>query len=752
MFAAMTPGRALIVIGLLGTVASAQSIRPSAPVVASRSLRGRVVAARTGDPLARARIDIAAESALPDAVLTDDRGRFSIAVTHPSALTLIVSKAGYAAQRVRLAREDVLSNRSPIVRLEIGAAVSGRVAHQPGRPAVATTVTVRRDGSGDRAAEAAQSVTETDDRGEYRVGSLPAGQYIISAGPAQAAAARVSLKTGDDVTGVNLLIDAPRRAADDDPEDAPQGTMDRPGTAVVQGRVIGDSGEPLAGARLRLMRHGMNVRTGSADANGHYSLEGVPEGRYTLLAMSTGYVAVEYGQRGSRETGRTLHLRSEEALRGLDLVLPRGGAVTGSVVDEHGGAVEGAVVNALQVRFVADRMVAKRVPGVRERRTDDRGQFRLFGLLPGAYLLTASIDAAVASAARGRSHGYAPSYYPGTADIGEAWQVHVDVDRDVYGAHIVLAPSSAVRISGTVLDSQGKGLKGLVLLTTARWSRSIATEPRTVPVNGTFVLNNVPPGDYVLQATAASDSAGPTEFVAQYLRVGGADMSLSLTTSPGATMSGQVSIEGRAGYDDSSYSIVPVPADYDRSPAAGRGVVHQIEPGGRIFFAGLHGPVRWLLSGAPPGWYLKSVRVNGADASDVPYDFGRISRWPAFAQFVISPYGATIRGRVVDERATTIDEYTVLVFAADRAKWFSHSPYTRFARPAQDDSFEVTGLAPGHYRVAAVASLDATPDSGDWQNPAVLERLSAGAQRVTVAEGDVLDLTLRMASGPGTRN
>ena len=752
MVAAMTPGRALIVIGLLGTVASAQSIRPATPVVPSRPLRGRVVAARTGDPLPRARIDISAENTPPDAVLTDDRGRFSIALTRQSDVTLIVRKAGYAAQRVRLAREDVNSSESPIVRLEVGAAVSGRVAHQSGRPAVATTVTVRRDESGDRASVPGQWVTETDDRGEYRVGSLRPGRYVVTTGPGQRAIANVSLKAGDDINGVNLLIDAPRPAADDEPGDVAPATLDGRGTAVVQGRVIGDSGEPLAGARLRLMRHGMNVRTGSADANGHYLLQGIPEGRYTLLAMSTGYVAVEYGQRRSRETGRTLHLRNDDTLRGLDVVLPRGGAVTGSVVDEHGEAVEGAVVTALQVRFVADRTMAKRVPGVRERRTDDRGQFRVFGLLPGSYLLTASVDAAVASAARGRSHGYAPSYYPGTANIGEAWQVQVDVDRDVYGAHIVLAPSSAARISGTVLDSQGKGLHGLVLLTTTRWSRSIATEPRTVPVNGTFVLNNVPPGDYVLQATAATDSTGPTEFVAQYLRVNDTDVSLSLTTSPGATMGGQVSVEGQVAHHDSSYSIVPVPADYDRAPTAGRGGLCHMEPGGRIGCAGLHGPLRWLLSGAPPGWYLKAVRINGADATDVPYDFDRSSRWPVYAQFVISPHAGAIRGRVVDERSAAIGEYTVLVFSADPRKWFSHSPYTKFARPAQDDSFEVTGLAPGHYRVAAVESLDAARDGGDWENPAVLDRLAAAAQRVTVAEGDVLDLTLRMATGVGTRD
>jgi hypothetical protein len=408
-------------------------------------------------------------------------------------------------------------------------------------------------------------------------------------------------------------------------------------------------------------------------------------------------------------------------------------------------------MRALQLRFVGDREVASTVPGVRERRSDDRGQYRLYGLLPGTYLVTASIDAAVSSSERGRSGGYAPSYYPGTANIGEAWPVRVDIDRDVHGAHIVLAPSAAVRISGTVRDSRGNGLKGLMVLATSRWSRHIATDPRTTPVNGTFVLSNVPPGDYVLQATSVSDAADPTEFVAQYIRVADADVSVSLTTQPGATMSGRVTMEGGPPAEDPSEFLVPVPADLDRSPLAGTRYIRGVESGGRLTLRGLHGPIRLLLSGAPPGWYLKSVTINGRDATDVPYDFtfGNGSR--AHANIVISPNGGAIRGRVVDERSANVSEYTVVVFAADRAKRFPLSPYTKFARPSQDDLFEVSGLPPGEYRVAAVSSLDATEGAGDWQNPAVLDKLSPGAQRVAVGEGDVRDVTIPIATPSITR-
>jgi hypothetical protein len=46
--------------------------------------------------------------------------------------------------------------------------------------------------------------------------------------------------------------------------------------------------------------------------------------------------------------------------------------------------------------------------------------------------------------------------------------------------------------------------------------------------------------------------------------------------------------------------------------------------------------------------------------------------------------------------------------------------------------------------VAAVDRIDAGPDFGDWQNPMVLQALSATAKRVKVASGQTVSTELRM--------
>jgi protocatechuate 3,4-dioxygenase beta subunit len=662
-----------------------------------------------------------------------------------SDLTVTVAKAGFASKRLVVRARDVSAGDPVELRLEPGAAISGRVVDPSGAPVVAALVTARPLNVIDTTPAPLRASAETDDRGDYRIGGLAAGGYAVVSGPARTdgiPAPAVHVKRGDDIVGVNLVVEPPSPRA---PRTEMASTSERSVEGgVLQGRVLSETGGPLERARVWLFRHGMGITDASTDADGRFVMSGVPAGRFALRGSYPGYVTLEYGQRRATEAGRTIEVRSDDTVTGLDLILPRGRAIVGSVADEHGEPVEGAVVRALQLRFVGGRTVAWRVPGVRDRRSDDRGHFRLFGLLPGVYLVSASVDAPVSSETRVKARGYAPTFYPGSADVGDAWRLQLDLQQDAFGAHIVLAPSPAVRVSGTVVDSNGRPLNGTVLLIPSARSRTVAVEPRSTTVSGGFSLTNVPPGAYVLQVFSESRAGEPTEFAAQYLNVGDVDPApLSLTTSPGATLRGRITVDGSAVREGFTFALEPVPADFDRAPFNGRGVAVATEPGGRFTMTGLAGPTRFMMYGAPAGWYLKSVIFNGSDVTDVPFDFGFPNRWAPYGHIAISTAGPTVRGRVIDENSSPLAEYTVLVFPTDRARWFAHSRYLKFARPSQDDSFEVTGLPPGDYWVAAADAVEATAGGGEWQDPEVLEALAAGAQRVALAERDVVELTLR---------
>ncbi|MGH6692848.1 MAG: hypothetical protein ACREF4_19445, partial [Gammaproteobacteria bacterium] len=100
--------RAGLAAGLMCTQVLAQPApaEPPAPVF---KVRGRIVAASSGQALPRARVGVIAEGADADAVLTDDEGRFAAVLRRPSGVTLAITKAGYAAKRVLVPREAVMS-------------------------------------------------------------------------------------------------------------------------------------------------------------------------------------------------------------------------------------------------------------------------------------------------------------------------------------------------------------------------------------------------------------------------------------------------------------------------------------------------------------------------------------------------------------------------------------------------------------------------------------------------------------------
>ena len=112
-----------------------------------------------------------------------------------------------------------------------------------------------------------------------------------------------------------------------------------------------------------------------------------------------------------------------------------------------------------------------------------------------------------------------------------------------------------------------------------------------------------------------------------------------------------------------------------------------------------------------------------------------------------SPFGlvgAAVSGRVVDERAAPVRDYRVAVFPTDRSKWTLLSRWLKAGRSSPDGTFRVTGLVPGDYWVVAVDRLDGSTVAGDLQSPEILETLSARAVRITVGEGQSLEMALRL--------
>src|SRR5688500_4941181 len=162
------------------------------------------------------------------------------------------------------------------------------------------------------------------------------------------------------------------------------------GTAKISGRVVAaDTGSPIRRAQISInSRDAQFNRNVATDNDGRYEFTGLSEGRYRLFVSKAGYVALEYGQARPFEAGKPLDIATGQVLEKIDFGLPRGSAITGRITDEFGDPITDVQVQALRYQFLnGERQL---VDAGRTAQTDDLGAYRIFGLMPGDYIIRAS--------------------------------------------------------------------------------------------------------------------------------------------------------------------------------------------------------------------------------------------------------------------------------------------------------------------------------------------------------------------------
>ena len=173
---------------------------PASRQSGTATLRGRVVNADSGEPLRNARVALGGISNIQP-VFTANDGRFTFAGLPAGHYIVSARKAGYApttfGQRrpdlppipIDLEAGDVFQDAE--LRMPRSAAISGRIIDEFGDPLeLATVVASRIVRKESFTVSVAAATAVTDDLGEYRLGGLPAGTYIVTAstpkrGPAQ---------------------------------------------------------------------------------------------------------------------------------------------------------------------------------------------------------------------------------------------------------------------------------------------------------------------------------------------------------------------------------------------------------------------------------------------------------------------------------------------------------------------------------------------------------------------------------------
>jgi hypothetical protein len=527
------------------------------------------------------------------------------------------------------------------------------------------------------------------------------------------------------------------------------------GTAVLRGSVVSaETGLPVRRAQVRAVgADPRDARSVSTDEQGRWELTELPAGRYSIHMAKAGFVGLSYGQRRPFEQGRPVDLADGQVLEKLEVALPKGSVIAGSLHDEFGEPVAFARVSAMRYRFLGGqrRLVAFGGQGA-SAVTDDLGQFRLHGLSPGDYYLSASSSTSVSLDRSDDRIGYLPTYYPGTAALGEAQRITVGLGQESTGVTFAMVPSRVASISGFLRDSSGKPLPN----TTIRLMSPIGAGPTPLSrmsmtrPDGAFTLSNVPPGEYRLEAeamdmasiasvamTGSNRGLVASESASLALVVEGKDVAgLDLVTAPGARLTGRVRFE-RA-----EASTVPKAAVMIQLMPAEPGVLRMganfsVNDDWTVEGTGLSGRMI-IRGGSPGGWHLKSVTVDGHDVTDTGIAFTPGQSVEGL-EILLTREMASLTGTVQGSKGEPLTDFVVVAFADDPARWGYLTRFVRAGRPDQSGKFLIEGLPPGSYRVVALEYLE----PGDEQDPETLERLRGLGTPVTARDGEQKTVTLK---------
>jgi hypothetical protein len=575
------------------------------------------------------------------------------------------------------------------------------------------------------------------------------------------------------------------------------------GTASISGSVVlaGPGREPARRVRVTLTNLARTSpgQTTTTDDTGAFAFAGLPAGRFELQAFKAAYLRSSYGASRPDRAGTPIVLRDGERIASLSMTMVRGAVISGTVRNKEGRAVPGVNVRVLRLGYNA--VTGERTLGLPSSgsaaMTDDRGQYRAYGLPPGGYLVlvpdagrtgggnpdefrvlsSAEVRQAMQQASRAPTASpatgstgptpapssptpvsYAPVFHPGVTHVGAASTVTLVASEERGNIDVVLQLVPTSTISGTITSPAGAlpPMLGVGLVPSGHNTEMLSGaglrgQSATLRPDGTYEFSGIPPGSYTIKARVGYGRGtalpnGPALWASADVAVNGNNLNVPLVLQPGVTIHGRVVFEGAqptaVQMQALSFKLLPLGSGGALLSSGGG----RVDAEGRFTFGGIVPDTyqfltQWTDAAASGRWTIKNSVANGRDAFESPLRVmpNQAVEWT----ITYTDLPTAIAGIFQDRGGRAATDYYMLLFPADRNYWTPGSRRIRTTRPDSEGAFSLKGLPPGDYLLAALTDLE----NGEWNDPALLEQVLPAAARVTLRDGQTTNQDFRIGGG-----
>jgi hypothetical protein len=516
-------------------------------------------------------------------------------------------------------------------------------------------------------------------------------------------------------------------------------TAQEPAPAIVEGIVLhAATGEPVP--NILVLARSPNtgrMRTATSATDGRFRLDDVTPGQNILTASGRGFIKT------SRSGPTMLMLRPEEHRRNVRVQVQPPGVISGRILDENRRPRSGIGIQLLRYGYEDGRRLLYPVDSVPSASTtNDLGDYRLFNLEPGEYLVAAMPSR---SDAPGRPQR-PPVYYPGVTDPQLAVPIAVAAGAEMGGVNFSLTTTTsyAVRIQLSGLPAA----PGSLLLRTLPRGGTALHEAFNNSASGgcasegaNIRVCNLTPGQYDILVRTLSNDRAPSRYASAVVDVTNRNVEVTLTMNSGIAIPGRIAVpenlREKIALPDLNVLLNRIyPGDtWFSSQTEDFGGVQQ---DGAFQMDAFDGRYYVGIGELPESIYIESARYAGRNVLESGLTIERDSR--GTLEIALNGPAGRLDGEVRNAKGDAVpNAFIALVPVAARR---DNPDMYKSAVSDESGGFSVKGIPPGEYSVLAWEDVD--PQA--LMNRAFVEQFEQRAVKVTIERGDVRMLNVTAIS------